>query len=106
MHTPNFSNLLSPHRATPSSHYSQTGSPHRLSNASITGGNSSPPQGIPTPIPPLPNVGIELSEVQPGMIKILLFFFLNPLSFFIIISYFIRIPELPENILVPRNLDA
>ncbi|XP_033222078.1 serine/threonine-protein kinase BRSK2 isoform X2 [Belonocnema kinseyi] len=67
LHTPNFANLLSPHRPVPSSHHGQSGSPHRLSNVGTTSGNGSPPQGIPTLVPPLASVGIELSEVQPVM---------------------------------------
>ena len=87
LHTPNFVGLLSPHRAVPSSHHGQTGSPHRLSSVGSTGGNGSSPQGIPTPIPPLASVGIELSEVQPGMIKnnllVSILLFLKYLSIFV-----------------------
>nr|KAF7423201.1 hypothetical protein H0235_008484 [Vespula pensylvanica] len=66
LHVPNVPGLLSPHRSVPTSHISQTGSPHRLSAVTTTGGNGTPPsQGVPTPTPALANVGIELNDVQP-----------------------------------------
>ncbi|XP_043270166.1 serine/threonine-protein kinase BRSK2 isoform X2 [Venturia canescens] len=66
LHGPNVAGLLSPRRATPSSHHSQTGSPHRLSTVSTSGGNgASPTSGSPTPIPPPSNAGIELSQIPP-----------------------------------------
>ncbi|XP_014483013.1 PREDICTED: serine/threonine-protein kinase BRSK2 [Dinoponera quadriceps] len=67
LHAPNVAGLLSPHRAVPTSHMGQTGSPHRLSTGgTTTAGNGSPTsQSVPTPTPALANVGIELNEVQP-----------------------------------------
>ncbi|XP_020708626.2 serine/threonine-protein kinase BRSK2 isoform X1 [Athalia rosae] len=65
LHAPTVAGLLSPHRAVPSAHLSQTGSPHRLSVVSASGGNSSQTQVMPPPIPPPASVGIELNEVQP-----------------------------------------
>lgn len=72
LHAPNVAGLLSPHRAVPTSHMGQTGSPHRLSTGGTStttaaAGNGSPTsQSVPTPAPALTNVGIELNEVQPG----------------------------------------
>ncbi|XP_015430349.1 PREDICTED: serine/threonine-protein kinase BRSK2 [Dufourea novaeangliae] len=59
--------LLSPHRAPPSSHLGQTGSPHRLSTVTTTAGNGNTTSHTPpaaAPVPALPNVGIEINDVQ------------------------------------------
>ncbi|XP_043514261.1 serine/threonine-protein kinase BRSK2 isoform X2 [Frieseomelitta varia] len=58
--------LLSPHRAPPpTSHLGQTISPHRLSAVTTAAGNgnTSTPSVV-APVPALPNVGIEINDVQ------------------------------------------
>lgn len=57
--------LLSPHRTPPTSHLGQTGSPHRLSTVTTAAGNgntTTPP--VVAPVAALPNVGIEINDVQ------------------------------------------
>ncbi|XP_034187009.1 BRSK family serine/threonine-protein kinase sugar-free frosting isoform X3 [Osmia lignaria lignaria] len=58
--------LLSPHRAPPSLHLGQTGSPHRLSTVTTTAGNGNTANSpAATPVPALPSsVGIEINDVQ------------------------------------------
>ncbi|XP_046742921.1 serine/threonine-protein kinase BRSK2 isoform X2 [Diprion similis] len=65
LHVPTVAGFLSPHRAVPSSHLAQSGSPYRLSVVGASSGNSSQTQVMPPPIPPPASVGIELNEVQP-----------------------------------------
>ncbi|CAK9815276.1 Serine/threonine-protein kinase BRSK2 [Anthophora quadrimaculata] len=57
--------LLSPHRAPPSSHLGQTGSPHRMSAVTINAGNGNTINpAVSALAPALPNVGIEINDVQ------------------------------------------
>lgn len=69
--------LLSPHRTPPTSHLGQTGSPHRLSTVTTAAGNgntTTPP--VVAPVAALPNVGIEINDVQQGELIHLIFFFI------------------------------
>lgn len=69
--------LLSPHRTPPTSHLGQTGSPHRLSTVTTAAGNgntTTPP--VVAPVAALPNVGIEINDVQQGEFVYLIFFFI------------------------------
>lgn len=75
--------LLSPHRTPPTSHLGQTGSPHRLSTVTTAAGNgntTTPP--VVAPVAALPNVGIEINDVQQGeFIYLILSFILFPINF-------------------------